>query len=81
MRFVNCSRCEREQNLVAFQYKGEIYYRSYKEIPAGSELLVWYGDKYAQDLGISIEDEEEEGKLIAFLNVYKLLWGLPATII
>ncbi|KAK3742948.1 hypothetical protein QZH41_014188, partial [Actinostola sp. cb2023] len=65
MRFVNCSRCEREQNLVSFQYKGEIYYRSYKHIPAGSEFLVWYGDKYAQDLGITIDDEDndQDGKL------------------
>ncbi|XP_048586840.1 histone-lysine N-methyltransferase PRDM9-like [Nematostella vectensis] len=56
MRFVNCSRCEREQNLVAFQYRGQIYYRSYKDINPGAELLVWYGDKYANDLGIELEE-------------------------
>ncbi|KAK3744976.1 hypothetical protein QZH41_008502, partial [Actinostola sp. cb2023] len=43
-----------------WEYKGEIYYRSYKHIPAGSELLVWYGDKYAQDLGITIDDEDDD---------------------
>ena len=64
MRFVNCSRYEREQNLVSFQYRGEIYYRSYKEIQPGTELLVWYGDKYANDLGIETEelDDLETGK-------------------
>ena len=36
MRYVNCAASETEQNLVAFQYRGEIYYRSYKDIAAGS---------------------------------------------
>jgi hypothetical protein len=42
MRYVNCARNEDEQNLIAYQYKGEIYYRSFKEIPPETELLVWY---------------------------------------
>ena len=53
MRYVNCSRSENEENLVAFQYHGKIYYRVYKDILPGSELLVWYGDEYAKDLGIT----------------------------
>lgn len=53
MRFVNCSRCEDEQNLVAYQFRGEIYYRTYKPVTPGKELLVWYGESYAKDLGIS----------------------------
>ncbi|KAL1004894.1 hypothetical protein UPYG_G00051910 [Umbra pygmaea] len=52
MRYVNCARNEEEQNLVAFQYRGGILYRSCKPIHAGEELLVWYGDEYARDLGI-----------------------------
>jgi hypothetical protein len=44
MRYVNCARHEEEQNLMAFQYKGEMYYRTFKRIPAYAELLVWYGD-------------------------------------
>ena len=35
MRFVNCSRVEEEQNLIAYQYRGEIFYRAYKDIQAG----------------------------------------------
>lgn len=58
MRYVNCARTETEQNLAAFQYKGEIYYRSYKHISAGSELLVWYGQQYGQDLNIYRHDKE-----------------------
>ncbi len=33
------------------------YFRAYKDIPVGQELLVWYGEEYAQDLGI--EDEAD----------------------
>ena len=40
--------------MVSFQYKGEIYYRTFKHIYPGNELLVWYGHEYAQELGISI---------------------------
>ncbi|XP_078389635.1 uncharacterized protein LOC144671556 [Cetorhinus maximus] len=52
MRFVNCARKEEEQNLVAFQHCGRIYYRTCKPVPPRCELLVWYGDEYAEELGI-----------------------------
>eukprot|EP00731_Ephydatia_muelleri_P025691 Em0017g774a len=61
MRFVNCARNEKEQNMVAFQYRGQIYYRSFKEIPPGSELLVWYGEQYAKELGISVRFNFKQG--------------------
>ena len=64
MRFVNCSRSEDEQNLVAFQYRGKIYYRTYKAINPGKELLVWYGEVYARELGITIDDSQEDGAQI-----------------
>ncbi|KAJ7393848.1 Histone-lysine N-methyltransferase prdm9 [Desmophyllum pertusum] len=60
LRFVNCARNDDEQNLVAFQFRGEIYYRSYKAIEPGTELLVWYGDKYACDLDILNKDESKK---------------------
>ena len=59
MRFVNCARNEDEQNMMAFQYHGEIYYHTFKNIYPGMELLVWYGDQYANDLGISTLREGE----------------------
>eukprot|EP00794_Sanderia_malayensis_P019464 gene19464-21387_t len=61
LRFINCARNEVEQNLVAYQYYNEIYYRAYKKIGVGKELLVWYGDDYAKDLGIedSVDTNEE----------------------
>lgn len=56
MRYVNCARHEEEQNLMAYQYKGEIYYRTVRHIPAHVELLVWYGDEYGRELGIDVEN-------------------------
>ncbi|XP_062941309.1 histone-lysine N-methyltransferase PRDM7-like [Cynocephalus volans] len=52
MRYVNCARDDEEQNLVAFQYHGQIFYRTCQVIRPGCELLVWYGDEYGQELGI-----------------------------
>uniref|UniRef100_A0A8C3SC99 SET domain-containing protein n=1 Tax=Chelydra serpentina TaxID=8475 RepID=A0A8C3SC99_CHESE len=52
MRYVNCARDEEEQNLVAFQYHGKIYYRVCRAILPHSEMLVWYGDEYGKELGI-----------------------------
>ena len=61
MRYVNCSRCELEQNIVAYQYHGDIYYRICKPVEPDTKLLVWYGDEYAEQLGIPL-NEEVEGK-------------------
>ncbi|MCJ8732996.1 hypothetical protein PDJAM_G00217920 [Pangasius djambal] len=55
MRYVNCARNDEEQNLVAFQYRGGIIYRSCRPIKPGQELLVWYEEEYAQDLGITFD--------------------------
>jgi hypothetical protein len=51
-RYVNCARFDEEQNLVAFQYHRQIFYRTCRVIRPGCELLVWYGDEYGQELGI-----------------------------
>ncbi|XP_058515291.1 histone-lysine N-methyltransferase PRDM7-like, partial [Ochotona princeps] len=51
MRYVNCARNDEEQNLVAFQYHRQIFYRTCQVITPGCELLIWYGDEYGQKLG------------------------------
>uniref|UniRef100_A0A8C2UI31 SET domain-containing protein n=1 Tax=Chinchilla lanigera TaxID=34839 RepID=A0A8C2UI31_CHILA len=52
MRYVNCARNEEEQNVVAFQYHRQIFYRTCQAIGPGSELFVWYGDEYGHELGL-----------------------------
>ncbi|GIY85310.1 histone-lysine N-methyltransferase PRDM9 [Caerostris darwini] len=54
MRYVNCADSEEWQNVVAFQYKGAIYYRTYKPVLPYTEILVWYGNEYASYLGIDL---------------------------
>ncbi|XP_059758120.1 PR domain zinc finger protein 14 [Balaenoptera ricei] len=52
MSYVNCARFPMEQNLVAVQCQGQIFYESCKEIYQNQELLVWYGDCYEKFLDI-----------------------------
>ncbi|XP_062571950.1 histone-lysine N-methyltransferase PRDM9-like [Saccostrea cucullata] len=74
MRYVNCARSESEQNVVAFQYKGQIYYRSFKDIPAGTELLVWYGNDYGKELGIVREEIDVTPKIVNGEEVFCCPW-------
>lgn len=60
MRFIQCARHVKEQNLYAFQYCGNIFYRAFKEVPPGTELLVWYDEKYPQFLGIPLGIQDYE---------------------
>ncbi|GFQ87372.1 probable histone-lysine N-methyltransferase PRDM7 [Trichonephila clavata] len=59
MRYVNCADREERQNVVAFQYQGDIYYRTYKPVLPFTEILVWYGDGYASELGIDLQQKNE----------------------
>lgn len=54
MRFIRCARHQEEQNLFAFQYNGNIYYRAFKDITFGTELLVWYDENYPMYMGIPL---------------------------
>lgn len=82
MSFVNCARYAQEQNMIAVQIEGDIYYEVCKDIPNGSELLVWYGDCYLQFMGVPVSlkemadggaQEESECKkqlyLICFISI------------
>lgn len=66
MSLVKCARFPEEQNLVAVQVQGQIFYEACKEIRAGQELLVWYGDCYMQFLGIplTLRDGREENSAV-----------------
>ncbi|XP_013402611.1 PR domain zinc finger protein 14 [Lingula anatina] len=58
MAYVNCARYAQEQNLIAIQNDKEIFYEACKDIPQGTELLVWYGDCYLQFMGIPVALKE-----------------------
>ncbi|XP_007945545.1 LOW QUALITY PROTEIN: PR domain zinc finger protein 14 [Orycteropus afer afer] len=66
MSFVNCARFPKEQNLVAVQCKGQIFYESCKEISQNQELLVWYGDCYEKFLDIPVSLQyTDQGKQLS----------------
>ena len=77
MRFVNCARHVQEQNLMAYQYRGQIYYRTTCEIAPLTELLVHYGDDYAKELGIDTKEFRSENKqqLEGNLTIFLLNWS------
>ncbi|KAF7267308.1 hypothetical protein GWI33_019458 [Rhynchophorus ferrugineus] len=52
LRYVNCAPHMSMQNVVAFQYRGGLYYRTTRLIKTDEELLVYYGDSFARELGI-----------------------------
>ena len=43
--------------MIAYQFHGKIFYRVYKDVEAGTEFLVWYGEEYAGELGIALEEK------------------------
>uniref|UniRef100_A0A6P7FK43 Histone-lysine N-methyltransferase PRDM9-like n=1 Tax=Diabrotica virgifera virgifera TaxID=50390 RepID=A0A6P7FK43_DIAVI len=74
LRYINCARNVSEQNLIAFQYQGQLYYRTSKMISKGEELLVYYGSRYANQLGIDPEKyfkpTEEKSQTLFFMCQY-----------
>ena len=59
---IGCDLLTVQQNVSAFQFEGEIFYRTIKSVYPGTELLVWYGDQYASKLGISVDAEGESAR-------------------
>ncbi|NP_001368599.1 Histone-lysine N-methyltransferase set-17 [Caenorhabditis elegans] len=49
LRYINSPRFEDEQNMLAFQTNGKIFYRVIKPIRINQELLVWYGSSYGNE--------------------------------
>lgn len=75
MRFIRCARHKLEQNLLSFQYCGNIYYRAFKDIAPGTELLVWYDNHYDKFLGIPIGLREVNPASIGKFNQIIILCG------
>lgn len=56
-KIVGCDKFNGDLFIVlncATQVDGEIFYEACKDIPEGTEMLVWYGDMYMQFMGIPI---------------------------
>ena len=64
LRYVNTARNRAEQNLLSFQHQGNIYFCTIKHVSPGTELLVWYGEEYVKQLGLSVASISDNGKEI-----------------
>jgi len=76
MSLVMCARFPAEQNLVAVQAQGHIFYEACRDVPPAQELLVWYGDCYVQFLGIPLtlkESPEDRSQNLAAEGVQCIL--------
>jgi hypothetical protein len=60
LKYVNCSRTAKEQNMYAFDFKGAIYYLTIRQVLPGTELLVYYGDAYANTLNIDVKPNPDK---------------------
>ncbi|XP_067936469.1 PR domain zinc finger protein 5-like [Watersipora subatra] len=58
MRFVQPAQTAAEQNLVAYQHNGHIYFSSKCMIAAGSELKVGFSSSYARLMGVLTLSEQ-----------------------
>ena len=54
MKYIQCARNTTEQNTVVFQFGPDLYFRTYKTIRPGEEILVWYAEYYEQHHGIPV---------------------------
>ena len=52
LAYVNSACYQWQQNIVAVQYRGDIWYRVVQPIAPGDELLTHYGEAYTKALGI-----------------------------
>ena len=67
MAIINSACFKDEQNVVAVQYKLQIFYRVCKPIKANTELLTFYGDNYSHSIGIDPKAYRED-------KSYKTFW-------
>ena len=50
------------KDLITYVFIGGIQYYSFKPIAMGQELLVFYGDGYFEELGYSLETDNNSGQ-------------------
>ena len=62
LRWLNCPRNRREENVKGVYCYGKMMYVVTKPIYPSQELLVYYGDGYAQNLGIDIREFATPGE-------------------
>ena len=85
LRYVNCARNVREENVHSFPCDGLVFYMTTRDVEPGTELLTWYGRGDGLSMGITrihpggTQTYFDEMRYIVFIfhflrNVYLLLY-------
>ena len=53
-RYINTPNNFKDENVIALECYGKMFYVTNKDIIPGDELLVYYGESYARDLNIDL---------------------------
>eukprot|EP00918_Siedleckia_nematoides_P054875 GHVU01119820.1.p1 GENE.GHVU01119820.1~~GHVU01119820.1.p1 ORF type:complete len:217 (+),score=21.81 GHVU01119820.1:113-763(+) len=56
VRFINCARHNKEENVLMVECYGRPFYKISKPVKPGDELLVYYGRGYGEDLNIDVDN-------------------------
>ncbi|XP_067328963.1 PR domain zinc finger protein 2 [Anolis sagrei] len=62
LRYVNWARSGKEQNLFPLEINRSIYYKTFKPIEPGEELLVWYNGEDNPAIAEAIEEERASNR-------------------
>ena len=75
LKFVRSSKNKSEQNLVVIQDSSKIYYRAWKDIQIGDELVVWYADQFNEHGDLNpIKSEVSAEQLTGNLMIIQILF-------
>lgn len=71
LRYVNAPRNFQEENAQPVLCAGLVFYMTMKDVPPGTELMVWYGDNYGLHLNVSrVHPEHDLNATVVFrINV------------
>ena len=59
LRWINCARHIKEQNVSFQACRGKAFFLTSRDIAPGEELLIYYGHSYAQSMGINTKHYRE----------------------
>ena len=69
LRWINCARHAKEENIEFFACMGKGFYMTTTDLYPGQELLVYYGDNYAEnELDIDVDNFHN---MDVDINLYK----------
>ena len=70
VRWINCSRHSKEENVMYLACKSKAYYVTFKDLYPGQELLIYYGNTYAKNIDIDVKNYDNENVDVSLYQGY-----------